>query len=326
MMGPRNGLRSLVRVLVVAALSAAASSFRVSSSSAVLPPHPAWASRLFARELSLYVEPGTQPDQAKPTPPEKADRKCRCFDPATRAKLARCFPFLLLHDTGSVFGAPARWGKKPWGLVAAGVVGVGALTLVDDDLRTAVLRSHGGIQDTAAKIFEPFGSWAAFATLGGFYVGGLATHDDKARGVALDGLVASLIAGGLITPVLKEIAGRSRPKAGEGPHRFEPFRGGPSFPSGHATEAFAVASVIATEYPARWVQAACYVPASLVLFARMRHDAHWASDVTAGALIGYGVGHTVARLNLSRRLGEAHVQILPLLAPKEPGVLLTARF
>jgi membrane-associated phospholipid phosphatase len=98
-----------------------------------------------------------------------------------------------------------------------------------------------------------------------------------------------------------------------------------SFPSGHATQAFTVATVIATEYPSPWVKAACYVPATIVLYARMRHDAHWASDVTAGALIGYGVGRSVARFNLQRREGKPQVRLLPVFAPGVSGVALTVR-
>src|SRR5262249_8033745 len=182
----------------------------------------------------------------------------------------------------------------------------GALVTVDDDIRTAVLRGPGGVGDTIAKVFEPFGTWGSFAVLAGFAAGGAAAHDDRARGVAADGFLATIIASGVVTPVLKIVAGRSRPREGKGPYDWHPFHAGPSVPSGHATQAFAVASVIATEYPKPWVQAACYVPASLVLYARMRHDGHWASDVTAGALIGYGVGHAVAKLNAPLRLGPAH--------------------
>jgi hypothetical protein len=56
----------------------------------------------------------------------------------------------------------------------------------------------------------------------------------------------------------------------------------------------------------------------------MRHDAHWASDVTAGALIGYGVGREVASFNNPLRVGQHHVEVLPLIAPKAAGVVFTA--
>jgi hypothetical protein len=58
----------------------------------------------------------------------------------------------------------------------------------------------------------------------------------------------------------------------------------------------------------------------------MRHDAHWASDVTAGALIGFGVGRAVARLNLEARLGDKHVRLLPVFGPHSTGAVLAATF
>lgn len=292
---------------------------------AAFPPRP-WGSRLFAAEAGMTMEA----EVAETAPPaaaaEAPKRRCPCSDPVARARLWKCFPHLVGHDTVTVFTEPARWREREWGLFAAGALGVGTLMFVDDDLRNLVLSGHGGFRDTVAKVFEPFGTWASFLTLGGFYVGGVVAHDEKARGVVMDGLAASFIASIVITPVLKEVTGRSRPREGLGPYHFEPFHGGPSFPSGHATQAFAVASVIATEYPARWVQAACYVPATLVLYARMRHDGHWASDVTAGALIGYGVGHTVARFNLAPRLHGGRVRLEPLFRRGSSGAILSAEF
>jgi membrane-associated phospholipid phosphatase len=230
----------------------------------------------------------------------------------------------VIHDTVKVFTSPARWHAKQWGLFSLEVAGVGALAFADDEIRTAVLNHHSPIGDRIAKIDEPFGTWASFVVLAGFFTGGAIAGDPKARGVAVDGLTASFIASGLIVPVLKKIAGRSRPREGYGPYNF--FQGGASFPSGHVTQAFTVATVIATEYPSRWVQAACYGPAALVAYARMRHDAHWASDVAASVFIGFGVGRAVARLNLPPRLGDKHVRFVPDITPEGPGVAVAVMF
>lgn len=236
----------------------------------------------------------------------------------------KCFPELVGHDIARVFTAPARWQAKQWGIFSAEVLGVAFVSIFDSQLRTAVLRSNRPIADDIATIFEPFGTWASFVVLAGFYAGGAAAKDDKARGVALDGLSASIIASVIVTPTMKIIFGRSRPNQDLGPYDFHPFHGGASFPSGHVTQAFAVASVIATEYKQPWVQVVCYVPATLVGYARMRHDAHWGSDVVAGALIGYGVGQAVARLNLPPRMGTKSVSFVPVIAPGTQGVSLTA--
>ena len=89
--------------------------------------------------------------------------------------------------------------------------------------------------------------------VGWIYLAGLAGND-TADEVAQDGLAASLIASGLITPSIKLLVGRSRPRANEGIANFKPFSDpNASFPSGHTTEAFALASVIANHYDERWV-------------------------------------------------------------------------
>ena len=269
-----------------------------------------WASTLFASAA-----------EAEPAP----KKACACSEPETRAKHFRCFAHLVGHDFVRVFTAPARWKKREWGFFAAGVAGVGALFIVDDNIRATVLHHDDRFQNGVADAVQPLGTWASFIVIGGFTFGGLAAHDDKAYGAGIDALSASMISGLVITPLIKKIVGRYRPNAGYGPYYFKPFDHGPSFPSGHATQAFTVASVIATEYPKPWVKAACYLPASLVLFARVRHDAHWASDVVAGALIGYGVGSEVARSNLADREGRPHVRIVPVATPRGPALVFAAR-
>ena len=75
--------------------------------------------------------------------------------------------------------------------------------------------------------------------------------------------------------------------------QFKPFSNNQSFPSGHASQAFAVATAIAENYPVWWVQTLCYGGAGLVGYARIEQNAHYASDVVAGALLGWAVAHAV---------------------------------
>ncbi len=230
---------------------------------------------------------------------------------------------LLVVDARSVLTAPARWDGRDWAIFGASVAGVAALTLSDKHLRTEALAGDAPLETTLANDFRYFGNYAAFGVLGAFYAGGALAHDRKAQETALDGLIASIIAGGVITTVLKEVTGRSRPSTHRGVYDFHPFSGNASFPSGETTEAFAVGSVIATQYPHWWVDVASYGTASLVAFARMREDGHFASDVTAGALIGTVVGRAVVHLN--RRL-RARLAVAPIVAPDARGVTFRAAF
>jgi membrane-associated phospholipid phosphatase len=230
---------------------------------------------------------------------------------------------LLVIDVRSVFTAPAHWTGGEWALFGAGVAGVAALTRADTRLRTEVLRGNSSFETHLADGFRPFGSYAAFGVLGAFYAGGLLGHDTKAQETAVDGLIASGIAAGVITPILKEAVGRSRPSTHKGVYDFHPFSGSASFPSGETTEAFAVGSVIATEYPSAWVDILAYGTATMVAFARMREDAHWASDVVTGALIGTAVGRVVVHVNQRLR---ARLTVAPLIAPGARGLSIQTAF
>jgi membrane-associated phospholipid phosphatase len=65
---------------------------------------------------------------------------------------------------------------------------------------------------------------------------------------------------------------------------------GSSFPSGHATGAFSVATVVAERYHRhRWVPWAAYGLATAVSFSRITSSAHFPSDVFLGASLGYSV-------------------------------------
>ena len=75
-----------------------------------------------------------------------------------------------------------------------------------------------------------------------------------------------------------------------------PFKGS-SFPSGHATGAFAVATVVATRYHThRWVPWAVHGFATAVSFSRITGESHFPSDVFLGAALGY----TISRYQVLR--------------------------
>jgi membrane-associated phospholipid phosphatase len=91
---------------------------------------------------------------------------------------------------------------------------------------------------------------------------------------------------GLIVTIVKRWIGRIRPSA-QGPFAYEPFSWRPdyaSFPSGHATTAFAVLVAIGFLIPR--ARPALWVYALLIAASRIIVDAHYPSDVIAGAAFG----------------------------------------
>lgn len=237
------------------------------------------------------------------------------------------YPEIVVDDVKHVISAPTRWQKQEWqnfGLAAIGVIGVAAIAdrPVRDEMRRHAPNSNG----LMLKV-ERFGAEYAALTIGGFYLAGVSGNETAAV-VAQDGLAASLIASAMITPAIKFIAGRARPRENVGIAKFQPlstsYSSNSSFPSGHTTEAFALASVIANHYEETWVTCASYLLASLVGVARSYHDAHFASDVLAGALIGTLVGKSVVQHNKSLRTGKVVMQ--PEVAPGLIGVRIVSNY
>ena len=216
-------------------------------------------------------------------------------------------------DVGHVVGQPIHWGGDQWLLFSASAAGLAAMSLADQSLSDRA-REHGPTLGAVGETLEGLGDARSLVLLGGFYLAGLIGGDSKAKNVCLDGLAASLIASGIITPVVSTLVGRERPTAEQGAYSFRPFDGR-SFPSGHATQAFSVASVIATSYDNLWVQVTAYGAAAVTAYVRVRQGNHFPTDVVAGALVGTLVGRSVVHFNTKLRAGERE--------PESPGVRLT---
>jgi undecaprenyl-diphosphatase len=107
-------------------------------------------------------------------------------------------------------------------------------------------------------------------------------------------LVFGLISANLVAYALKAIVARPRPfDALSGVHVLENEAFG-SFPSGHATNAFLMAFLLAQAYPKyKW---AFYSLAVVVAFSRVYLGVHYPLDVLAGAALGLAAGYAVVKL------------------------------
>lgn len=126
-------------------------------------------------------------------------------------------------------------------------------------------------------------------------------------GTRLQFIFCAVAVSNLISEVLKYCVGRGRPFVGEaGVFQFSHFAGNPaysSFPSGHATTAFAVAMAVSAVWPQARVAMAIY--ALIIAASRLVLLAHHPSDVVAGAMVGI-VGTVFVRYWFAaRRLGFA---------------------
>ena len=239
-------------------------------------------------------------------------------------------PTTALKDAGYVLGSPVRWSSREWVIAGGAVAGIVLVSaFADVPARDATQGHQSAALDDLTRIVEPFGAEYSWAVLGAYGIVGLVFHDADARDTAVDGILASLLANAIITTSFKFTFGRARPNQTDDPLEFHPFQSGyTSLPSSHATQAFAVASVISAHSDRFWVSASAYTLAGLVAFARVYHNAHWTSDVVAGALIGTLVGRSVVALNKRIRSGEQSIRIVfaPILGRDERGAGVTVVF
>ena len=108
-------------------------------------------------------------------------------------------------------------------------------------------------------------------------------------------ILLSVVAADLTTLALKAGTGRYRPAETDNPYIFKPFSGHDSFPSGHATVAFALATSLSNEIKNGWATAALYTFATGTAWSRLNDERHWFSDVLAGATIGVTAATIVDR-------------------------------
>jgi membrane-associated phospholipid phosphatase len=147
----------------------------------------------------------------------------------------------------------------------------------------------------------------------GFFAAGRVARGDRFRAVTYDASQAIII-NQLYTTALKLVVTRERPDHSN--HL--------SFPSGHASNAFAIASVVSHHY-GRGGDIAAYSVASFIALSRCAANKHHFSDVVAGAGLGWTIGHTVSHRN-ARPPGSAdagppgvHVSLEPAPGPSGDG-------
>jgi membrane-associated phospholipid phosphatase len=229
---------------------------------------------------------------------------------------ARSYFILLGSNIKQEFTKPFRMNKGDFVKLGKFALVTGALAFADEPIqRNALeLRTRSTGVRTVGKYITNFGGLYEAVTLGAFGAYGIIVKNEKVKTTTLLATQA-VVTSFLAEAVIKTITGRTRPNFYNEYTEAEPNFKGPfsnlskdangkrsnsSFPSGHTTAAFAAATVFAVEYRNKPViPIIAYSIATLVGVSRVTENKHWATDVLAGAALGYLTGRQVS-LNYHR--------------------------
>lgn len=226
-------------------------------------------------------------------------------------------------DVRALFLAPFHWGPEDQKRFVGTVFVIGTVMVFDSRLAHESQERRSGFTDDVANATNGFGSEGAWAVSGGLLLTGIVFHDQHFTTMGREAIEASIFAG-LITTILQPVIGRERPGTSDNETLFKPLSNNHSFPSGHATLAFAVASVVAARSPGWFWPTLAYTTASLVAFDRVNYRAHFPSDVVAGAAIGISVARFIVHRHQRSDYDKPKVDVS--LTPIPHGLGLVARF
>ena len=226
-------------------------------------------------------------------------------DDPQRSHLERRFLLHLATDQIEFVKGAGRFRVKDlrWAVPLAGATG---LTLATDPDASVNLAGSDPKRWKTSRTISDAGLLSMGALAGGTYLWGAATHDAHKRETGM--LAIEAATGALIDDeAIKQIFRRDRPDVGSGQGLFfnapRKFPSNASFVSGHATISWAIASVIAHEYPGWLTQTAVYGLATVTSAARVSGKKHFPSDVLVGSALGWYIGHQVYRAHHDPELG-----------------------
>ena len=230
---------------------------------------------------------------------------------------------LYLEDSVALVQAPLHWSSSDWMKAGAIGVGIGGVMLFDEQLTSGVAENRSGSTDRLSRVTTRFGSADAFYISGALVISGIAFKNSSVSSMGREAIEASVFAG-ILAGLSKEAFGRKRPITSGDETVFQPGSSNQSFPSGHATEAFTLASVVAARSSGWIIPTLAYTGACLVAYDRVNDRAHFPSDVIAGAALGIAVGRFVVHRHQPEAPGPPPMDLQVI--PVKNGAGLLIRF
>jgi len=224
-----------------------------------------------------------------------------------------------LTDSKDILTSCKSWNSKQWITAGSSIAITSVLFTQDQHIREFAQNHRTDFSNSVSSNFlEPFGSVEdkpyTVIGLAGLYGYGLLVKDLRAQAASMNAAKAFILAG-ISVQIIKFSFGRARPYSNQG--SFDWFNNpldvqNLSFMSGHTMATFAVASSLAHSYPEKkWLGILVYSIAGLTGLSRIHDDQHWASDVFAGALLGYYIGSFTGKSS-RWQLGVSQVDSKPV--------------
>jgi len=239
-----------------------------------------------------------------PEPPDLAQTAQPAVDTTTgevqREATWRSLPGDFLHDQKDLWTFPLRLAKGH-ALVPTLVVVGGTIGLIYADPHDApYFRNHQKNWDDFNDVFDPLITTGEVIALpAGLMAAGYIRHDNREVNTSL--LAAEAYGDSVVINLaMKAVTRRERPSDvplnGDYSDTFfnggkSPFKGS-SFPSGHSTAVWSVATVVAERYRHRgkpWIPVLSYTLATVISCSRITESAHFPSDVWLGSALGYSI-------------------------------------
>lgn len=223
-----------------------------------------------------------------------------------------------LEDAKAYFTAPLHWNGRDWEYFGGALAVIAVAHHYDTQARTHFDQGYssplgpkesGALTDALPGAALFLGTWGYASLIGNHAGESEAWNMAESAGLSLVSAYA-----------LKYIVRRTGPDSTTDSNRW--FKGGSSFPSGHATAAFAIGTVLAEsgnpEF--RWVRRVIgYGVGFGTAYLRMKHNAHWLSDTIAGGALGMASAHFVMNRSAQRE-DEAGSELS--LVPVQGGVMI----
>jgi hypothetical protein len=233
-----------------------------------------------------------------------------------------------LDDAKRISISPFHWQKRDWITASLTISATVGLYSLDSEIQEESQKNRNRTSNTIAGFAKHFGDGEySLPPLGILYLYGHFKKDERAQDASLLSLESFLLSG-ILTQTIKTIAHRDRPSSGDPYNEWD----GPgwglsdlSFPSGHASAAFSVATVIASEYNDHaYIPPIVYGLATLTALSRINDNDHWSSDVFFGAAIGYFTARAILNAHYSGKMNN--LTLYPVLNGRQVSLTIARAF